>query len=460
MGEKMAIKKAVVIAAIGCIAALGLFIIMELSGITYRVTGLDLSQRDMTIVAKWDAMDSKEYVVSLFDGDNVISEDTVDQPKHVIGGIDPRKEYRVEVTAKDKEGNESFKDSAEITTKQAQRIILDSDKSDIFTAKTMTLKARATGPVKFKSDDESVATVNAKGKVKIKGNGVATITVSAAETSTRAASSRSVTLHAGETYQEELPELPNAIASEAVKLAWPLGTSRSKYRYGGGGAPTGLFKETIARVYPNHMHWKIKQTRWGASCDVFVGTVVRGCGYDMNFPKGLRHDYSYLPRSSKFKKVSLSDLQPGDILLYAFKGGGGHICIYVENDNGTGYITNAHYHGKTYGMSERTNPHWNPRKYKSFGVYRATGDCTAPLSEGETGEDVEQLQQFLKWSGFFKGEVDGDFGEGTIKAVESFQKATGLEVDGKFGQEAIDKAKKYKVNYIQMNDINETGAEM
>jgi peptidoglycan hydrolase-like protein with peptidoglycan-binding domain len=55
------------------------------------------------------------------------------------------------------------------------------------------------------------------------------------------------------------------------------------------------------------------------------------------------------------------------------------------------------------------------------------------LREGDTGDKVKRLQQKLKDLGYYSGSVDGDYGSGTITAVQNFQAATGLTVDGVAG---------------------------
>jgi peptidoglycan hydrolase-like protein with peptidoglycan-binding domain len=61
------------------------------------------------------------------------------------------------------------------------------------------------------------------------------------------------------------------------------------------------------------------------------------------------------------------------------------------------------------------------------------------LKLGSQGQDVRNLQTKLKALGFYKGSVDGDFGEGTEKAVKAFQKQYGLTVDGKVGSATMAK---------------------
>lgn len=61
------------------------------------------------------------------------------------------------------------------------------------------------------------------------------------------------------------------------------------------------------------------------------------------------------------------------------------------------------------------------------------------LKLGSKGQEVRNVQQKLKQLGFYKGEVDGDFGEATEKAVKAFQKQYGLTVDGKVGANTLAK---------------------
>mgnify|MGYP000343728336 CR=1 FL=1 len=62
---------------------------------------------------------------------------------------------------------------------------------------------------------------------------------------------------------------------------------------------------------------------------------------------------------------------------------------------------------------------------------------TSPLMKGE---DVKALQSALIGKGYSCGGTgaDGEFGKNTESAVKSFQKAAGLTVDGKAGENTID----------------------
>ena len=53
--------------------------------------------------------------------------------------------------------------------------------------------------------------------------------------------------------------------------------------------------------------------------------------------------------------------------------------------------------------------------------------------QGPYKPTVEEIQKALKNSGFYTGKIDGKSGPMTKKAIEEFQKAKGLVVDGKVG---------------------------
>lgn len=157
------------------------------------------------------------------------------------------------------------------------------------------------------------------------------------------------------------------ICDQAKECAWPEGTDKSKYSYPGGSA-TAAFKAAIAKAYPNRNKWGT-QTRAGASCDVFVGTVIRSIGYDTKFPRGLDGVEKHCKDNPLWKNTGIRDLdelKPGDVVFYLYKGGG-HIYIYVGN----GKIANAHYNGKTFGIIQKLSSARKPADTMKFIVYRA-----------------------------------------------------------------------------------------
>jgi len=61
------------------------------------------------------------------------------------------------------------------------------------------------------------------------------------------------------------------------------------------------------------------------------------------------------------------------------------------------------------------------------------GSSEPTIREGSTGAAVTKCQQLLAAKGFSPGGIDGDFGPHTLAAVEAFQHAKGLTVDGIVG---------------------------
>lgn len=52
------------------------------------------------------------------------------------------------------------------------------------------------------------------------------------------------------------------------------------------------------------------------------------------------------------------------------------------------------------------------------------------LSWGSSGDYVKQVQRKLSGWGYYSGQIDGQFGTSTSKAVKLFQKRNGLKADG------------------------------
>lgn len=136
----------------------------------------------------------------------------------------------------------------------------------------------------------------------------------------------------------------NKIANTAINLAWSAGTPKSKYSYKGGSA-TSMFKSTFNKMYPNHTRWGAG-SKTGASCDVFVGTVVRSTGYDTKYPRGFQEQLPHVQKSSKWKRVkgfdennrSVSMLKNGDVIFYKRTTGSVHTLIYYNKNGSEGRI--------------------------------------------------------------------------------------------------------------------------
>jgi peptidoglycan hydrolase-like protein with peptidoglycan-binding domain len=64
---------------------------------------------------------------------------------------------------------------------------------------------------------------------------------------------------------------------------------------------------------------------------------------------------------------------------------------------------------------------------------QAPAEARNTVREGDEGEDVVALQEFLNDRGYDVGTPDGKFGPGTARAVRRFQEANGMEADAIVG---------------------------
>jgi len=65
------------------------------------------------------------------------------------------------------------------------------------------------------------------------------------------------------------------------------------------------------------------------------------------------------------------------------------------------------------------------------------GTAPDPCEEGDSGKNVVKLQQALQLLGYYSGDIDGDYGAGTVSAVKRFQKNRGMNEDGVAGSSTI-----------------------
>lgn len=79
----------------------------------------------------------------------------------------------------------------------------------------------------------------------------------------------------------------------------------------------------------------------------------------------------------------------------------------------------------------------------SRGYYKV-GDGYKTLTGSSTAVQIKRVQQFLNWAVNAGLTVDGDYGAKSSAACIKFQKAVGIEADGKFGKNTLAKAKSYK----------------
>lgn len=164
----------------------------------------------------------------------------------------------------------------------------------------------------------------------------------------------------------------NVIGEAAIACAWPKGTSEKKYNYHGG-QPYGDFKKAINKSFPERKGAWSKQCQRGASCDVFVGTMIRYTGVDKKMERGLGEIDDRIAGSSKWKRIgSGTPLKGGDVQVL----GGQHVRLVVELKSGK-YIAEANhnYKGGQYA-------HISGKAYKGGG-YRTYRSKIAPEATGE-----------------------------------------------------------------------------
>lgn len=74
----------------------------------------------------------------------------------------------------------------------------------------------------------------------------------------------------------------------------------------------------------------------------------------------------------------------------------------------------------------------------SYNVFFRNDEVYALSKYGSRGEEVRQIQTKLKRWGYYKGNIDGIFGSGTLEAVKWFQRKNGLQVDGIAGKKTLE----------------------
>lgn len=156
-----------------------------------------------------------------------------------------------------------------------------------------------------------------------------------------------------EPYQTPQERKLQRIKTLAVECSWPQGTGRDKKGYPEGHAKKA-YKKALNKAYPNRSGWR-HQTRVGASCDVFVGTVIRASGVDKLFPRGCDDILEYMKSDhakKKWKELSTrerSKIPNGAVIFQIYDSGAKHILIKT----GKHKVANAHYVSKTYPVIEK-----------------------------------------------------------------------------------------------------------
>lgn len=80
-------------------------------------------------------------------------------------------------------------------------------------------------------------------------------------------------------------------------------------------------------------------------------------------------------------------------------------------------------------------------------VWRNSSQIPDTVSAGEKRFEVRALQRILKQTGFYQGDIDGDYSTATIAAVERFQKSCGISPNASLGELTLAALSRYDSNH-------------
>lgn len=248
-------------------------------------------------------------------------------------------------------------------------------------------------------------------------------------------------------YTGKLPTLNNnkkIINGMAFLQCYPYGTPQKEYKYSTG-KPRPAYTKGIDKAYPKHKEWKNKKQRAGACCDVYVGECLGNIG--IHVPKDLADQLVVMPKMKSLKSNGVylaKDFRGGMVVQRGRKDKSGHTWIIFEDIHGKRWIANAHYkklHG-CYAVIDAKPKTIVKSKWAYYKCYDVPGAFRTWYGDGDYGYDCLYIQQFLKWAGFYRGALDGWFGDKTEKAVSAFQKSLGWKPCGRVGENTIEAMKK------------------
>lgn len=131
------------------------------------------------------------------------------------------------------------------------------------------------------------------------------------------------------------PTAAERICNKAIELAYAKGTSTTRCGYKAGKAKEA-YKTALNKAYPDRKNWS-KPYQAGASCDIFVGTVMRATGLDTGYPRGRgtawnNGQMAHLAASSKWQQIKVADAKAGDVFIYSTNASGskGHTGIILN----------------------------------------------------------------------------------------------------------------------------------
>ena len=168
----------------------------------------------------------------------------------------------------------------------------------------------------------------------------------------------------------------NNIADTALRFSWDCGDNKGCQSQGSPPyQPTSDYSEAMKQV-----GYDSSFDTWGpgASCNVFVGTVLRYTKADVNFPYTYAYDqgiyimsHPEIYQEINFNGSNFDVLESGDIFVtVGSSGSGGHIWLYIEKDGQSirADASNGNNGGRTAEHYFRTPIINDGRQYKVFRV--------------------------------------------------------------------------------------------
>ena len=254
-------------------------------------------------------------------------------------------------------------------------------------------------------------------------------------------------------YNKSLPNFDeftvDIFIQKAKQFSWPLGTDSKKYNYSTGSRKPE-FTDALYKAFPKYKG-KSEAYKKGASCSVFIATIVRITELDKSFLPSKTLEMMQ-KRTDLWEPISKTNIQAGDIVYYPHTGGY-HILMYgglQSNSKHLWYQANANkqYPYTFYGSSI------NAAKYKKASIFRPKKSVKNYIELNDVGTQPKLLQEFLNWYGEYNLVLDGIIGAKSEKAIKDFQTKENLVVDGKFGIKCLERAK-----LIDKTPIKDTNKE-
>lgn len=232
---------------------------------------------------------------------------------------------------------------------------------------------------------------------------------------------------------------------------------------------------------------KYKDGRYYSDCSSSISYSYKeaGCSFGILNTVGMynKKDFEVVPVTIKNGIIQNPEvLRIGDMLLFAGNDSSRKSANYVGHVEMIGEMGNKimlYGHGsgnpKRHEMNNYCKERYNSKSSTPLGrkmlikVVRCISDDGSEgyaeekfsvLKKGSKGTSVESLQKSLATLGFSCGEIDGDFGSKTEAALKAFQKANGLEANGKYGEKTdakmqeLLKAKTAGIVRITGNSVN------